>query len=412
MQENRKKIYILGISIWFVCALLYAFEFFVRASPNALSDYFHHDLHIDPFAISLVGSAFYLFYVLAQLPAGLAVDRFGVKKVMIFATLVCFGGMVIFTAATDAWGLIFGRALVGFGGGFAFISTLKVVAQWLPERVFPSFAGLTNFMGYLGGVASGVPLVMLLNAYGETDVFIGVTAFAMFLLLMSIFWVRSNVPEENNISFETRVGILESLGYVLTNRQILLNGLYCLVITGTTAVFADLWGIDYLHAVHGFSRVNAAYCISFVYLGVAFSSPLWGMIASLSNGSKRWLVTASVTGFFIVIVLLYLPITLELAIILCFFFGSVQSVHVLNFHLVHKNARREQLGASIAVVNLFVPLSGFLFQPLSGAIIQFFDSHEATAIADEKGLAIVPALMLCAFVIALFFRERSSRSEV
>ena len=87
-------------------------------------------------------------------------------------------------------------------------------------------------------------------------------------------------------------------------------------------------------------------------------------------------------------------------------FGSVQSVHVLNFHLVHQNVKREQLGACIALVNLFVPLSGFLFQPISGAIIQHFETSTGSEQTSYSyGMIIVPVLMVISLIISFFFKE-------
>jgi len=173
-----------------------------------------------------------------------------------------------------------------------------------------------------------------------------------------------------------------------------------------------LWGINYLTTVYAMTRAEAASCVSMVYLGVALSSPVWGIVASITNGSKRWLVMASAIGIVVVTVLLYVQVSLTVALILCFMFGSVQSVHVLNFHLVHTNVKREQLGASIALVNLFVPLSGFLFQPISGFLIEYFNqSPESGALSYEKGLIMVPVLMVISLIIALFFKESAMEAR-
>ncbi len=163
MNINKSSAKNFGLFVWGICALFYAFEFFLRSSTNALAPIFQSDYGFSLTATSIIGSSFYWFYVLAQIPAGISVDKFGIKRVMIFATLLTVLGMFIFTFSNQPWQFMIARALVGFGGGFAFISSLKAAALWLPTRLFPTFAGLTQLFGYLGALSQAFRLFCYYN---------------------------------------------------------------------------------------------------------------------------------------------------------------------------------------------------------------------------------------------------------
>ena len=412
MKENIKiAINRTGILAWSVCALFYAFEFFLRSSTNALAPIFHSDFGFTVTATSLIGSSFYWFYVIAQIPAGICVDRFGIKRVMMAATLLSTLGMLLFNFSSHPWQFIIARALIGFGGGFAFISSLKAAAIWLPSRVFPTFAGLTQLFGYLGGAVSGLPLILLLQNFAIHMVLLTILIATALLFIFSAIFITTHPDYHSkrksliNQKSPIKKNIITYLALV-KNPQLLINGLYCLCICGTTAIFADLWGISYFNHVFGYSEESAAYACSLIFLGVAFSSPLWGFLATLIDNNKILLIISSAIGIFLLSVLLYIKVNLITLCILCFLFGSVQSVHVLNFTIIARQVDKKNLGIGVAFINLFIPLSGAIFQPISGALIQIFEKTTSSqATAYELAMLIIPILLIIATLLALAFNE-------
>ena len=416
MNINKSSAKNFGLFVWGICALFYAFEFFLRSSTNALAPIFQSDYGFSLTATSIIGSSFYWFYVLAQIPAGISVDKFGVKRVMIFATLLTVLGMLIFTFANQPWQFVVARALVGFGGGFAFISSLKAAALWLPTRLFPTFAGLTQLFGYLGGSISGIPLILLLQHFHLHIVLVGILVVTFLIFLSTIFIIRKHPhfdtkrkPHGGHPKMGTMLDSIKAFGRLTSNPQLLLNGFYCLMICGTTAIFADLWGISYFTHVFNYSSETAAYASSLIFIGVALSSPMWGFLATLIDNNKKLLVAASAIGIILLSVLLYVKVSIPMLFVLCFLFGSVQSVHVLNFTIITKQIDKKNLGTGIAFINLFIPLSGAILQPISGMLIQFFGQHSnSTAQAYQYAMILIPVLLVISTILALFLKEKSS----
>lgn len=405
----KEKVKALGLSIWFICAFFYALEYFIRSSSGALYYSFSaFPYNMSAEDISLSSSVFYLTYVVAQLPAGMLVDKYGIKRIMIISTLIFSISIFIASIVTSVNGIILYRSLAGLGGGFAFLCAFKSISLWLPPRLFPLFTGLTQFFLYVGAMLSAAPLVVLSKYFNVSVIMSGVFLISVIVFLLSVFLIKTH-PEfsKNAYSKKQQTNSLVILIEVLRNKQIWLNGLYCSAIYGTTVLFADLWGIKYLK-LSGFSQYNAGICTSLIFIGVAIFSPLWGMVASLLDGERKLLIIAPLLGVVVVILLLYVNTNLYMVFLLCLLFGGVQAVHVLNFSALRNTVPITSIATALALVNLFLPLSGGVLQPLTGEIISYLSQSHPELFAFKTTMVIIPLLMFFSFIIGFFIKDSRS----
>lgn len=403
---HKQRIQTLGITIWFICAFFYALEYFIRSSSGALYDSFTlAPYNMSAVQISISSSAFYLCYVISQLPAGMLVDKFGVRRIMVVSTLVFSTAIYIASVSTSPVGIILYRALAGLGGGFAFLCAIKSIALWLPDRFFPLFTGMTQFFLYLGATLSAAPLVISNHHFSISAIMSGLFIISLALFFISVVVIKMHPDFKNQQKNKKRTAspclILIS---VLKNKQIWLNGFYCFTIYGTTVLFADLWGIKYLQ-LRGFSADVSGTCTSLIFIGVAVSSPFWGAIASLLNNEHKPLMVAPVIGFVVTIALLYFTTNEYAAFFLSFLFGACQAVHVLNFSALRSSVSPARIATALALVNLFLPLSGGTLQPLTGEIIEFLSQNYSQLFAFQVALAIIPILKIFSFIISLFIKD-------
>lgn len=405
----KKKVTTLGLSIWFACAFFYALEYFVRSSTGALLDGFTEEpYNLTLAATAMFSSSFYWSYIISQIPAGILVDKFGIKRVMIVSSAIFSVAMLIATLAHNESMLLTYRILAGFGGGFAILCAIKAIVIWLPNRLFPAFTGLTQFVLYVEATLSAAPLVFLARHLSISQIMALILIISVILLLVSIFIIRVHPDySKQNKQNGQKISSLKDIVTVFKNKQIWFNGLYCFTIYGTTVLFADLWGIKYLQLT-GFSQANAGYCTSLIFIGVAISSPIWGAIASVFDGEKKFLLITPIFGFFIVTYLLFFNTSFPVAVILCILFGSVQAVHVLNYSALRNTVSATQIATGLAVVNMFLPLSGGILQPATGALITHLKQSHETLYAFQSTLIIIPILMILSFIIALFIKDSNN----
>lgn len=397
-----------GLTVWFACSFFYALEFIVRASGNSLySDYMLSPYSLFSGQISIFSSAFYWSYVAVQLPAGILLDKYGIKRVMVISTFLFSVGMLVATQATSQESLLIYRVLAGLGGGFAFLSSLKAIAAWLPSRMFPVFTGATQMLMYAAGTLTGLPLVMLASNYSIQVIMAGIFMVSVLLFLCVVFFVKSEEPSNQKYSSSTddTHNVFADVLIVLKNKQIWLNGLFCFTIYGTTALFADLWSVRFL-TLQGYSEHYAGTAASMIFVGIALFSPLWGALATILNKERSLLIFASIAGFFIVTAIVYLQLNPILMCVLCLLWGGMQSVHVLNFTILRTQINPVYIATGLAMVNLFIPLSGAVLQPFVGFTVSLLQGYGFSALNSFRlSLLILPILMFLSVVIAFFIKE-------
>ena len=112
-------------SIWTLAAVFYFYEFVLRVSPSVMVPELMTSFGITASAVGVL-SAFYLYsYAPMQLPVGVLMDRYGVKKVLSIASIICGLGALLFSAAGDLSVASLGRLLIGAGSSFAFIAAFN-----------------------------------------------------------------------------------------------------------------------------------------------------------------------------------------------------------------------------------------------------------------------------------------------
>src|SRR3989338_8416440 len=92
------------------------FQFFLQGSVGILTDYLKDSFHADAAVMSILSSSFFYSFILLQIPAGMIIDRFGVRKVATIACGFLAAGCWVFSqSSTLGWGVL-GRILMGIGG--------------------------------------------------------------------------------------------------------------------------------------------------------------------------------------------------------------------------------------------------------------------------------------------------------
>ncbi len=115
-------------------------------------------------------------YAGAQVPAGLLLDRFGSKALIVSGAAVMASGQLLLAFTESLPAAVAARAVVGLGDAVTFISVLRLVPHWFSPRQVPLVTQLTGICGQLGQVLSAVPFFALLAGAGWTTAYVSVAA--------------------------------------------------------------------------------------------------------------------------------------------------------------------------------------------------------------------------------------------
>ena len=137
MQTNQvKHISLFAISMVMLGSLLYGYEFFIRVAPSSLNQEMLNTYGMSDVQLSYVKAAFYFGYVCMQIPAGLLIDRFGPRCLLMVGMLVCSLSIFAFAWFESVHWLIVARIFAGMASSFAYLCPLVLIHHWLPHKTF------------------------------------------------------------------------------------------------------------------------------------------------------------------------------------------------------------------------------------------------------------------------------------
>jgi MFS family permease len=212
-------------------------------------------------------------YAGAQVPAGVLLDRFGSKALIVAGAALMASGQLALAITESLPAAIAARAVLGLGDAVTFISVLRLVPQWFEPRQVPLVTQLTGICGQLGQVLSAVPFIAVLTASGWTAAYASVAAIGVLSMALTLALVK-NTPNGRVVATES-TSIRKTLASVKTVWLRPGTRLGFFTHMGTqfsVTVFALMWGVPYLTVAQGVS------------MGVAGSLLTISVIAAISAG--------------------------------------------------------------------------------------------------------------------------------
>src|SRR5665647_2884959 len=137
---------------WAAVAVAYAIAFLQRVSPQSITTDFMVDFSTDATGVAMLASSYFWGYTLMQIPAGVLVDRYGVKRVVLFSMAASSLGSAAFALAPNLLDVFAARLIVACGDALVFTALLKLVALSFRDERFGIMSGISQVSGYVGGV--------------------------------------------------------------------------------------------------------------------------------------------------------------------------------------------------------------------------------------------------------------------
>lgn len=418
---SKKSSDFLKWSIWVLAAVFYFYEFVLRVSPSVMVPELMSSFGITASAVGVL-SAFYLYaYAPMQLPVGVLMDRYGVKKVLSIASIICGVGALLFSAAGDLSVASLGRLLIGAGSSFAFIAMVYVTSHWFPPRKRAFLIGIANSIAMLGASAGSGPLTMVIKSVGWRESIAGFGVFGV-LLGIAVFIIfridRHNKEVEHETAEEER-HILENLKTVTSKKSIWFNALAALFFYMTTTAFAGLWGLSFVQIAYGVSKEVAGYAMSMVFAGWLVGGPLMGLWSDLI-GKRITAIRLGIVGALACLVpVIYMPsIPIVAVYALLFCVGLFSSAELLSFSLaIELNSMRAK-ATTAAFTNFMISCGDAVVQPLVGFLL---DLNWSGAMEDgirvystrdyQMALTCLPVTLLLGFICLFFFKENKMAKQ-
>ncbi|MCX7125775.1 MAG: MFS transporter [Gammaproteobacteria bacterium] len=410
--------------IWGIAGLYYFFEIIIRTLPSTMSGTLMQIFQINATSLSVLTSFFYyIAYTVMQIPAGLLVDRYSVKRVLFIACLSCVFGFIVFYSTRDYHLAEFGRLVVGLGSAFAYVSALKVASVWLSRRHFGFATTIMDSLGMLGAMFADDVIAHINIADGIQSSINLLIVIGLFIAFLIIF-VLKDTPEarvknknQTRLSTNDKTNIFKKLVLIAKNPQIWLVGIVGCLFYLPSAVIGDLFGIPFLKTVYHLSRESAPLCMSVFFAGWIICGPLFGLYSDKVGKRCKPLVITMLIEAFLFSVLLYTPVITGhilpeyMLYILFFAMGAAMGTHPLVFAIAKENYSNTVVAFTITLIML----SGLLITPLVGYLLDY-SHHSLGKVGVEQytmsnytfALTLIPiSLIICVFIM-IFVKETGS----
>ena len=414
-----------AILIWFVAALFYSYEFFLRISPNVMEQDLMAFFNVNATQVGLLASSYFWPYLLLQIPVGMVLDRYSTRNILTLAALIVALGCVLFASTPHLEMAIVGRSLMGLGSAFAFVGCLKLSANWFPSRYFAIVVGLTNTLGVLGGISGQLPLAVFIETVGWRGAIWDAGIIGLILAACNYLILRDYPSDRKNYLQGRQIhslrDILQGLKRIITSKQSWLVGIFGGMMVAPIIAFGEFWSDAFLQQAHHLTRVQAAGISSVLFIGIAVGGPVNGIISGLL-GKRRPVMLMGVIGAFTAFsLLLFLTIdSIEIITGLLFVMGFFTSSMLLCFAINSESYPANITGIVIGFTNMAVMFfGGILFQPLIGKILdwQWTGAIENgvrifTAQQYQVALSVFLGCHLIALLCLLFTRETRCCHEI
>ncbi|MCP1750376.1 MFS transporter [Bradyrhizobium elkanii] len=183
---------------WTAVAIAYAIAFLQRVSPQSVSLSFMHDFNTDAAGVAMLASSYFWGYTLMQIPAGLLVDRYGVKRVVLVSMIASSLGSAAFALAPNLLDVFVARLIVACGDALVFTALLKLVAQSFADERFGMMSGISQVSGYVGGVIATTPLAAAVSGFGWRACFLFIACIGLANLAFAKLALKPDPASHSN----------------------------------------------------------------------------------------------------------------------------------------------------------------------------------------------------------------------
>jgi len=350
-------------------------------------------------------------------PAGILLDRFSTRRILIACMAVCSFATLGFGLAPNIWFAGVCRGLIGVTAAFGLLSAIQLASRWFQAEKMALVIGLVVTLAMVGGMISQTPIAYLVEHLGWRRAIVVNAGFGFLLLIAMIAFVRE-YPRGYQEAFQIQQAELAALGFwrsiyhVLKNAQNWLCGLYTSLMNFPIFVLAAVWADMYLMQTRGFTKEKASLIVSMIYFGMIIGCTCIGWISDRMRSRKRPMIVCALLALVFVFAIMYTPhMSFMEGILLFFLLGLVISGQILSYPLIAELNPPYLTGSAEGVAAVLIMAGGY-FQPVFGWLldwrwqhamkngIRFYSVHDY-----NLAMWMLPAAFIISLVIAFFIKD-------
>ncbi|MDR3151680.1 MAG: MFS transporter [Holosporaceae bacterium] len=409
-----------SVLMWGIAVAFFVYQFVARSAfPTVLTEEYMKYFNLDAKEVGALVSCYYIFYTIAQIPAGIIIDKYSIRLVMSLSIAVCAAGVMMFVSSNYYIIASAGQMLVGLGSAFAFIGCIKTVTSWFPPHRRAAMISYTISIGSIGPVIFGPTVALLVKKFPWIEVMITFSLFGFVLSVLAWLFMRDKEEEDKNHQnngSKTAPPLLNDLKIILSSRRIWILSLLIVMQYAPLSALADLWGTQFIKKLYNADSAVASLANNMIYLGLVVGSPFFAWLAKKINSYKNSMTIGLLisSAAFTVVQFCHIPI-----------YGMFAALFVVGFScgallefVIGTAEFPGRMSATVtSVINMSSMVSGIILMPLIGWIVDLswdgamMDGIKLYSASDYRnGFFAVLASLLIALGMSFFVKE-SSRAK-
>lgn len=409
-MTEEKQVSFLGLFIWLLVSFFFLYEFFLRTFIGSIANEVMDGLSLSAEKFAWITSAYYFSYAIMQVPVGMLVDKFGVRKILIFGTLVCALSAFFFAHSSNFETAFVSRLIMGFGSSFAFISLLVVASNWFPQRLFGFFVGSSQFIGTMGPILAAGPMVKFLLTFNLSwqKLLDGTGVVGFILALVMFIFVKNKTRDGKKITIYLRRErpFSHYLKLLIRNPQVWYIAIYSGIIYTAITLIGGIWGAPYLQA-WGFSHYQSANAVSLSWLGYAIGCIAFGFLSDKFERRRPVLILSALACIGLLVSMLMLPKQpLSFYMVVFFLVGLTSAGQTVAFAAIAENVDFATKATALGLNNAAITALSSILPVITGYLI----NHNNTGLNRDflptdfyTSFMLIAVLCIPACVIAVFY---------
>jgi len=373
------------------------------------------EFQVNSSTISFLSAWYFYANIIFIIPAGLMLDRYSVRMLMMIGIAISVIGLVIFGFSNTLALASFGRFLTGIMMAFGLIGCLKLASIWLPAIHMALASSLIITIGMLGGIIAQVPVAVMVNKFGWRNAVFVLAALGVFIAIILFFIIKEPSIKKK----EKGENVFYSLMHVIKNKENWYCGIFTCFVNLPLAILGALFGSTYLMQARNFSYIESPIIVSMLFIGMIFGSPFFGWFSDYIKKRKVPMYLGSISCFIFVLLMLYLPNVSFLWMFLLFFLiGFTSASQVLGYPVITESNPAETTGTALSLAAFIIMGIGYgLGIPFVGKLLdKMWVSTMVGGIpfyqiqTYQKAFLIIPIGILIGIIMVFLMKETKCKS--
>jgi EmrB/QacA subfamily drug resistance transporter len=215
-MDRREKLSGTNVNVLLVIIVVTSFiNPFLSTSVNLALPKISEEFGVNAITMSWVTMAFLLSSAVLLVPMGRIADIVGRKKIFILGNIIVTASSLINAFSVSGFMLILFRVIQGVGSAMVFSTGVAIITSAFPPNERGKAIGINVSAVYIGLSAAPIIGGFLIQAYGWRSIFILPVFFGIFVIVATIFSVKSEWAEAKHEKFDYQGSLVYLIGISL-----------------------------------------------------------------------------------------------------------------------------------------------------------------------------------------------------